>query len=705
MIFLAALLVMASLTPGSVLAAGETATTAPPEAAVEPHYDTVHGEVRVDDYYWLRERDNPEVISYLEAENAYTEAMMKHTEELQEKLFQEMKGRIKETDLSVPTRIRDYYYYSRTEEGKQYDIFCRKEGSLDAEEEIILDVNELAEGYDFFSVGAFSVSTNQQLLLYAYDTAGSELYTLVVKDLATGELYPDRVPNVAGAEWANDNRTIFYTTQDEARRSDKLWRHTLGTDPSGDELVYHETDDAFWVHIGKTRSQEYMMLGIGSMVTSEWWYLDAENPAGEFAVVEPRHHEVEYAVNHHGEHFYIVTNDEAKNFRLVRAPVDRPSRENWEEVIAERETVMIEGADCFADYLVIWERKDALRQIRVQSYDGGSDYNIDFPEPVYTAYAENNPEYETNLLRFSYMSMVTPSSIYDYNMKTRERTLLKQKEVLGGYDPSQYESKRLWAVAPDGTNIPISLVYRKGVATDGSNPLYLYGYGSYGITMDPWFSSSRLSLLDRGFVYAVAHIRGSGAMGRYWYEDGKLMHKRNTFTDFIACANYLVDQGYTSHDRLVISGGSAGGLLIGAVINMTPDLAEVAIAEVPFVDVMNTMLDPTIPLTVIEYEEWGNPNEEKAYDYMMGYSPYDNVEPKEYPHLLITAGLNDPRVQYWEPAKWTARLRADKTDDNLLLLKTNMGAGHGGASGRYDYLREIAFEYAFLLDRLGLASE
>lgn len=675
----------------------------PPVAKIETKTDTLFGHVMADNYYWLRQRDNPEVIRYLEAENAYTDAVMKHTEGLQEKLYQEMVSRIKETDMSVPVKWDDYYYYSRTEEGKQYSIYCRKKGSLEATEEILLDINQLAEGKDYTAVGVYAVSPNHRLLAYAVDTMGNERYTLRVKDLQTGRLYPDVIDSIATSfEWANDNRTFFYTITDEAWRPYKLYRHTLGDEVGNDPLVFHEKDEAFFLGIDKSKSKQYLFINLGSETTSEMYYLNANDPAGQFLIVRPRQQDVEYSVEHHGDSFYIVTNDNAKNFKLMRAPVSDPAEKNWEEVIPHRDSVKLDYIEVFRDFLVLYEREDGFKQISIMDFSTGETHRIEFPEPVYACWGSWNPDYNGQLLRFEYTSLVTPSSVYDYNMKTRERELKKQKEVLGGYDSDLYQSERVYATAQDGAQIPISVVYKKGMVKDGTNPFYLYGYGAYGISMDPYFSSNRLSILDRGFIFAIAHVRGGGEMGRYWYDDGKLLHKKNTFTDFIAVAKHLIAQKYTSRDKLVIDGGSAGGLLIGAVVNMRPDLFKVAIGDVPFVDLINTMLDESIPLTVIEYEEWGNPHQEKYFDYMLSYSPYDNVEAKDYPHILILAGLNDTRVQYWEPAKWTAKLRATKTDNHRLLLKTEMGSGHGGVSGRYERLRELAFDYAFVLDVLGI---
>ena len=678
-------------------------TPLPPVAKAEPHQHSIHGETRVDNYHWLRQRGNPEVTEYLEAENAYTEAVMARTKPLQEALYEEMLGRIKETDIDVPVRMDDYYYYSRTEEGKQYRIHCRKKGSLEAAEEIILDQNELAKGKEYFRLGAFEVSPDHRLLAYSSDTDGSETYTLRVKNLQTGKLLADEIPNTYySVEWASDNRTLFYNILDEAKRPYKLFRHVLGADPAQDNLVLHETDDAFFLGLSKTRSKKYLLARLKSNTTTEIHYLDAGRPAEAFTVMVPRTQDMEYYAAHHGEQFLIRTNHEAKNFRVMTAPVSDPALENWREMIPHREDVLLEGLSVFENHLVVRERENGLERIRISNAENSDVHHVKFDEPVYSLGGSSNPEFRTQQLRFVYNSLTTPLSVFDYDMSARTRELKKQYDVLGGYDPSEYQSERIFAAAPDGVRVPISLVYKKGLVKDGGNPLFLYGYGSYGYSIDPNFSSNRVSLLDRGFVYAIAHIRGGEEMGRQWYDDGKLLHKRNTFTDFIACAEHLVAESYTNPEELVTQGGSAGGLLMGAVLNMRPDLFQAAIAAVPFVDVVNTMLDASIPLTVTEYEEWGNPNDSQYYNYMKSYSPYDNVEAKDYPHLLVTAGLNDPRVQYWEPAKWTAKLRAHKTDSNRLLLKTKMSAGHGGPSGRYERLREKAFEYAFLFDVLGI---
>ena len=675
----------------------------PPVAMTIPKVDTLHGETRIDNYFWLRERDNPAVIEYLKAENKYTETMMKHTEEFQKQLYKELLSRIKETDLSVPEKIDNYHYYTRTEKGKQYEIHCRKKGSLDTEEEILLDENALAAEHEYFSIDVYEVSPDHQLLAFSTDTTGSETYTLYIKDLDTGELLKDEIANTyCSVEWASDNRIIFYNVLDEAKRPYKLYRHRLGTDPREDILVYHEEDEAFFLSMYKTKSRAYLLLNLRSMTTSEVRYLRADRPTEDFKIVHPRQHEMEYYIDHHGERFFVMTNDNAKNFKLMEVPVTAPSKKNWEEIIPHRDSVKIDGMEAFKNHLVVYERENGLKEIRISNMVNGEVYYVDFPEPVYTFWPGGNPDFNTNLLRYDYTSLITPGSVFDYNMDTKARELKKQDEVLGGYDPSLYQSERIFAKASDGTMVPISLVYKKGVVKDSRNPLFLYGYGSYGSSSDPSFSSNRLSLLDRGFIFAIAHIRGGQEMGRYWYDQGKFLQKKNTFTDFIACAEHLIAEKYTSSDKLAIYGGSAGGLLMGAVTNMRPDLFKVVVAKVPFVDVINTMLDSSIPLTVTEYEEWGNPSDKEYYDYIKSYSPYDNVEAEDYPNILVTAGLNDPRVQYWEPAKWIAKLRALKTDGNLLLLKTNMGAGHSGASGRYDYLKEIAFEYAFVFDLLGV---
>jgi oligopeptidase B len=676
---------------------------APPIAAVVPRVDTVHGDVRVDEYFWLRDRSDPEVIAYLEAENRHAEAAMAHTAGLQERLFAELAGRIEETDLSVPEWRDGWFYYLRIEQGQQYPLYCRRRGSdrnsMDGAEEILLDQNELAEGHGYFRVGVMEVSPGHGLLAYSVDTTGAEDYTLFIKDLATGALLPESIGNTSyGVEWANDDRTLFYTTLDSACRSWRLSRHRLGSNPADDAVVYEERDPSFFVSVSRSKSGAYLLLEIGSHTSSEVRVLAADDPDGEFRIVEPRRPGIEYDVVHHGDRFYIVTNDGAPNFRLVSAPVEHPSRDAWTTVLPYRPEVKLDGAEAFRRHLVVYEREHGLPRIQVLDLERGTAHQVEFPEPVYTIQRTGNPDFEAGELRFQYSSLVTPASVIDYDMDARRGRLRKRTEVRGGYDASAYRSERLFATAGDGAQIPVSLVYRASLAADGPRPLMLYGYGSYGSNFDPAFSSHYLSLLDRGFVVAIAHVRGGEELGRGWYDGGRLLNKRNTFTDFIAAAEHLVAEGWTAPERLAINGGSAGGLLMGAVANLRPDLFRAVLADVPFVDVVNTMLDASLPLTVIEYEEWGDPRERAYYDYMMSYSPYDNVEAKAYPHLLITAGLNDPRVAYWEPAKWAARLRARKTDDNRLLLKTHMGAGHNGSSGRYDYLREVAFKFAFVLD-------
>jgi oligopeptidase B len=675
----------------------------PPIAEKKPQVLELHGDRRIDDYFWLRDIENDKAIAYLEAENAYTQSMMQHTEALQTKLYNEMLARIQETDLSVPFRKDDYYYYSRTEEGKAYPIHCRKKGSLDATEEVLLDQNELAQGHDFFSLGVFQISPNHQILAYSTDTSGSEQYTLFFLDLNTFELYSETIPETyLSLTWGNDNQTVFYTKINAANRPYQLFRHTLQTPTTEDVLIYHEPDDIYNLDVGKTRSDAYILMMLSSSITTEIHYLDANNPTGDFQIIHPRTTGMEYDVEHHSDYFYIVTNDEATNFKLVKTPVETPNKENWQTVIPHREDVMLSGVSLFTKHLVIYERKAGLQTARVQNLSTGKENNITFPEPTYTFHEGSNPEFNTNILRFNYTSLITPLSVFDYDMETDKQELKKQTEVLGDYDKSHYKSEWLMATAEDGTQVPISIVYKQGTNKDGKNPLFLTGYGSYGYSYPVMFSSTRLTLLDRGIVYAIAHIRGGEEMGRKWYEDGKFLQKKNTFTDFIACAEYLIAEKLTQSDRLVISGGSAGGLLMGAVINMRPELFKVVVADVPFVDVVTTILDTSLPLSAMEWEEWGNPNDKVYYDYMKSYSPYDNVEAKDYPDMLITAGLNDSRVKYWEPAKWTAKLRELKTDNNILLLKTNMSAGHGGASGRYESLKELAFDYAFILDRLGL---
>lgn len=663
-----------------------------------------NGDTRIDYYYWLNQREDPKVTEYLKAENAYTEATLNDVKELREELFKEITARIKQTDESVPYKLRGYYYYYRYETGKEYPIHCRKKGSLNAQEEIILDVNELAKGYDFCDVANMEVSPDNRLLAYAIDTVSRRMYTIRIKDLTTGKTYQDAIPNTTSSiAWANDNKTIFYTIKNpETLRHEKVMKHILGSAVVTDKLIFHETDETFYTDVLKTKSEQYVMIASTSTVSSEYRYLDANHPDGEFKVVQPRQRDHEYSVEHFGDHFYILTNNEAKNFRLMQTPVTKTTIENWKEVVPHRADVLLDGMEIFKDYLVLQERKNATCQINIIRWTNNGEHYISFEEEVFTAQTGFNPDFDSDVLRFNYSSLTTPSSVYDYNMVNRERKLMKRQEVVGDFNPDRYESKRLFAVASDGTKIPVSLVYKKGIRLDGNNPLLLYGYGSYGISMDPTFRSERLSLLDRGFVYAIAHIRGGQELGRAWYEDGKLLKKKNTFTDFIACGEMLIKEKYTSPQKLFAMGGSAGGLLTGAVANMRPDLFKGIIAAVPFVDVVTTMLDESIPLTTGEYDEWGNPGQKEYYDYMKSYSPYDNVKAQAYPNMLVLTGLYDSQVQYWEPAKWVARLRTEKTDQNLLLLHTNMETGHGGASGRFEKYKETALIYAFMLKVLGM---
>jgi oligopeptidase B len=677
--------------------------SSPPLAPTHNHTLTLHNHSRIDNYFWLRAKTNPEVIAYVEAENAYTEAVMAHTKDLQETLYQEMVGRIQETDVDVPVRQGEYYYYTRTEEGKQYTIYCRKYGNLDTQEEVLLDLNALADGKKFLKIGVFKVSPDHKWLAYSLDVDGAELFTVHFKNLETGEMLGDQIPNTTyDGEWGNDNQTFFYTTMDEAKRPYRLRRHVLGTTLSDDFLLFQEEDPVFRIMLGKPRDNAFIFLIVASIETSETYFLDANQPEGEWKVIHPREKGMEYQASYYNGTLYMVTNDNARNFKLVTASVENPGKANWQDLIPHREDVRIEGIDFFAQHMVLYKRQNGLRAMSITHMLSNETHDVVFPEPAYTFAPGNNLEFKANLVRFVYMSMTTPDSVYDYNMDTREMELKKRKPVLGGFDPANYQSERLFAPAQDGMLIPISLVYRKGLVRDGNTPCLLYGYGAYGASMEPFFLINAISLLDRGFVYAIAHIRGGEEMGRAWYEQGKFLNKKNTFTDFIACGRHLIAEKYTSSERMAIMGRSAGGLLVGAVVNMAPDLAKVAFAGVPFVDVISTMLDESIPLTAGEFEEWGNPQKEEYYWYMLSYSPYDNVEAKAYPHILATSGLNDPRVPYWEPTKWVAKLRAMKMDNNRLLLKTNMGAGHAGASGRYDYLREIAFEYAFIIDALGV---
>jgi oligopeptidase B len=676
----------------------------PPLAEKRPVVHEAHGDRRVDEYAWLRERDDPAVIAHLEAENAYTEAMTAGSAGLRDRLFGEIVGRIQQTDSGAPVPHGAWLYYSRTEEGRQYPILCRRPRRSDdggGGEQVILDQNVLAEGHEYLRVGDAEVSPDHRLLAYTVDTDGSEQFRLRIRDLQTGRDLADVVERVYySVAWASDNATLFYTRPDQAMRPWQVWRHRLGSDAAADALVVQEEDERFFASVSRTRSGALILVSLESKVTTEVRVVRADAPTAEPTIVEPRRQGHEYSVDHHGETLYIVSNDDAINFRLMASPLATPSREHWREVIPHRDDVKLDGVDLFARHMVMYERAGGVRRIGVRRLADSATYVIEQPESVYVAMPGTNHEWDTETLRFEYTSLVTPRSAIDYGMESGERTVVKQEPVLGGYEPGEYVTERLWATAPDGVRVPISTVRRRDTALDGTAPALLYGYGSYEISMEPAFASTRLSLLDRGFVYAIAHVRGGGEMGRRWYEDGKFAHKRNTFSDFIACADHLVAEGRTSHQRMAIRGGSAGGLLIGAVLNLRPDLAAVALAHVPFVDVVTTMLDDTLPLTVTEYEEWGDPNQLDAYREMLAYSPYDNIGAADYPAVLATAGLNDPRVGYWEPAKWVARLRERRTGERPVLLQTEMGAGHGGPSGRYEAWRKEAFALAFVLDNL-----
>jgi oligopeptidase B len=695
-------------------------TPTPPVAKRIETTTTLHGETRVDEYAWLRRREDPDVIAYLEAENAYTQAVMAPTERLQQTLYDEILGRIKEDDSRPPVKRDDWHYYSRTEKGKAYPIYCRKYRSLDAPEQVFFDQNAAAAGHEYYQLGGMEVSPDHRYVALLVDTSGYEEFTLRVLEVATGTWLPDAIEKLGfGLAWASDSRTVFYLTTDAAKRANQVWRHELGTPREADVSVYRDDDVLFNVSVGRSRSGRWIYVTSGSFTSGETWLVDAAAPASPPVLVRARRPGVEYEVSAAGDWLYVHTNEGgARNFKVMRAPVARPDA--WAEWLPHRDDVFVEGLDAFRDHLVVLERHHGLRKIRVlmaaaartgAPADPGAapdaaalaSHYVAFPEPAYGVSLGSNPEYGTSLLRFTYSSLVTPDSVFDYDVLTRERTLLKRDEVLGGYDPTRYRVERLSAPAADGTAVPISLVYREPLARDGSRPLLLYAYGSYGYTMEPTFASQRLSLLDRGVVYAIAHIRGGQEMGRPWYDDGKMLRKMNTFTDCIACGEHLVRERYTSADRLVAHGGSAGGLLMAAVANLRPDLWRAVVADVPFVDVINTMLDESIPLTAQEWEQWGNPKVAEHYAYMRRYSPYDNVQAKGYPAMLVTSGINDPRVAFWEPAKWVARLRARKTDANPLLLKMEMGSGHGGASGRYERIREQAFRYAFILREVGLA--
>lgn len=677
-----------------------------PIAKKVPQELTIHNDVRIDNYYWLNDKNNPEVIDYLNAENAYTKQMTLHTQEFQKSLFEEMKGRIKEDDSSVPYKLNGYWYLTKYEAGRDYPIYVRKKKTLEAEEELLFDCNDMAKGLSYFNLGGISISPDNTLAAFSTDTVSRRQYTIQIKNLITGEIYSDKILNTTGsATWANDDKTLFYSMKDEVTlRSHKIFKHKLYSDSKTDIEVFHETDETFNTFVYKSKSKKYLIIGSSSTLSSEYRFLDADVPDGRFNIFQERTKKLEYSIAHYNGSFYIISNkDDATNFKISKTSEKTTGKENWQDVIPHRASVLIEDIEIFKDYLVVNEREHGLNKLRIISWNKEEDYYLPFNSETYTTYIGNNPDFESDMLRYGYNSLTSPSSVIDYNLKTKQSEIKKELEVLGGtFKKENYESQRIWATASDGVKIPISLVYKKGMALDGFNPLLQYAYGSYGSTIDPSFSSIRLSLLDRGFIYAISHVRGSEYLGRKWYECGKLLTKKNTFTDFIACSKYLIQEKYTSNQHLYAYGGSAGGLLMGAIININPELYHGVLAAVPFVDVVTTMLDDTIPLTTGEYDEWGNPNELKYYNYMKSYSPYDNVEEKDYPNMLVTTGLHDSQVQYWEPAKWVAKLRDMKTDSNKLLLHTDMDSGHGGASGRFESLKEVALEYAFLLDLEGI---
>ncbi|MEQ9404028.1 MAG: S9 family peptidase [Cyclobacteriaceae bacterium] len=689
-----------------------------PNAPVAAKADSTlneHGETRIDPYFWMRLTDdqkkaaNPDshtqkVLDYLNEENDYTKTVMSHTEELQERLYQEMIGRIKQTDESVPYFSNGYWYYTKYEEGGEYPIYCRKKGSLDNEEIVLMNVNEMAKGYEYYSAFNAGISPDNKILAYAEDTLSRRVYTIRFKNLETGELFEDQIENTTGgAAWANDNKTVFYTTKNKVSLlSEKIYRHKLGTSSTADVMVYHEKDPSYYIGAYKSKSDKYIIIYNSSTLVSDYRILNADNPNGEFKQFSPREDKHEYSIDHFGDKFYIVSNWDAQNFRLMETSINATSKDNWKEVIPHREDVLIEGLELFDDYMVIDERKEGLTNLRIINQSSGAEHYLDFGEAAYTAYISVNAEFNTKTLRFGYASLTTPSSTFDYDMESKERTLLKQQEVVGGHNPEDYQIERVWATVRDGVKVPISIVYKKGFQKDGNGPLLQYAYGSYGSTVDPGFSSTRLSLLDRGFAFAISHIRGGSMMGRKWYEDGKMFKKKNTFNDFVDCSKFLIEEKYTSAEHLYAYGGSAGGLLMGAIVNMNPELYNGVLAAVPFVDVVSTMWDESIPLTTNEFDEWGNPKNLESYEYMLSYSPYDQVTEQDYPNMLVTTGLFDSQVQYWEPAKWVAKLRDKKTDDNLLIMDTNMDAGHGGASGRFKRYRTTALQYAFLLDLEGI---
>lgn len=673
-----------------------------PKAKEIPKTLKKHKETRIDNYFWLNDRENPEVIDYLNKENEYYQKMTVHTKGFQESLYEEMKGRIKEDDSSVPYFYNGYFYITRFETGQDYPIFSRKKGSLSAEEEILFNCNELAKSHAYFKLGGLSISPDNKFASFGTDIVGRRIYTIQIKNLETGEILSDKIENATGGSvWANDNKTIFYTKQDEVTlRADKIFRHKLNTDSKNDVLVYDEIDDTFNVSISKEKSKKYIVIGSSSTLTTEYRILNSDNPDGEFEVFQPRVRGLEYSISHYEDSFYILTNkDKATNFKLMKTPENKTGKKNWVDVIPHREDVLLEEIEIFKNFLVVEERSNGLNHIRIMPWNDEPDYYLPFGSETYNAFTTTNIDFDTDILRYSYQSLATPSSVIDFNMKTKTKVILKEQQVLGGkFDKENYVEERVWATARDGVRVPISMIYKKGMQKNGKNPLLLYAYGSYGITMDTYFSSTRLSLLDRGFVYAIAHIRGGEDLGRQWYEDGKLLKKKNTFTDFIDCSKFVIDEKYTSPEHLYAEGGSAGGLLMGVIVNEAPELYNGVIAQVPFVDVITTMLDDSIPLTTGEYDEWGNPNNKKYYDYMLSYSPYDNVKAQKYPNMYVSTGLHDSQVQYWEPAKWVAKLRDLKTNNNQLFLDTNMDAGHGGASGRFEALKDLAKEFSFLLD-------
>ena len=673
-----------------------------PVAAKKPVEHSKHNDIRIDDYFWLNDRENPEVIDYLNQENEYYKKMTAHTAKFQEDLFQEMKARIKEDDESVPYFYNGYFYITRFATGKGYPIYSRRKDSMSAPEEIMFDCNQMAEGETFFNLSGISISQDNKMATFATDKQGRRIYTIGIKNLETGEILSDKIENASGnCVWANDNKTIFYSRQDETTlRPDKIFKHKKGSDSAKDTLVFFEKDETFSVSVSKEKSRKYLVISSSSTLTSEQRILSADKPTGKFKVFQRRNRGVEYGISHFEDRFYILTNkDAATNFKVMVTPETATGKENWTDVIAHNDAVLIEGLDIFKDYLVVEERSAGLNHIRIRQWKSGEEYYLPFENETYSAFTLANIDFDTEILRYAYQSLATPSSVIDFNMKTKQKTVLKEQQVLGGkFDKTNYIEKRVWTTAEDGTLVPISMVHHKDIRQNGENPLLLYAYGSYGASMDPYFSSTRLSLLDRGFIYAIAHIRGGEDMGREWYENGKLLKKKNTFTDFIDCSKFVIAEKYTSAKHLYAEGGSAGGLLMGAVINMAPELYNGVIAQVPFVDVVTTMLDDTIPLTTGEYDEWGDPNNKRYYKYMKSYSPYDNIKKIKYPNMYVSTGLHDSQVQYWEPAKWVAKLRDMKTDDNLLFLDTNMEAGHGGASGRFEALKELAKEFCFIFD-------